>query len=61
MKKKYSEIMKQFQCLPFLIDTAPKVKRKATMEGKLKQLEKDIELIENHPYIYVYDDGVINF
>ncbi|XP_058808147.1 enkurin-like [Phymastichus coffea] len=56
IKKKWSELMKQFQCLPFLIDTPPKVKRKAALEDKLKQLEKDIELIENHPYIYVYDD-----
>ncbi|XP_001607200.1 enkurin [Nasonia vitripennis] len=57
MKNKWSEVMKQFQCLPFLIDTTAKIKRKASLEEKLKQLEKDIQLIENHPYIYVYDDG----
>lgn len=57
MKNKWSEVMKQFQCLPFLIDTTAKIKRKASLEEKLKQLEKDVQLIENHPYIYVYDDG----
>ncbi|KAJ8667225.1 hypothetical protein QAD02_008887 [Eretmocerus hayati] len=56
MKKKWSELMKQYQCLPFVTDTAPKIKRKASLEDKLKQLEKDIELIDNHQYIYVYDD-----
>ncbi|XP_011502257.1 PREDICTED: enkurin [Ceratosolen solmsi marchali] len=59
MKKKWAEIMKQFQCLPFLIDTVAKIKRKITIEQKLNQLEKDIELLENHQYIYVYDDADI--
>ena len=56
MKKNWSELMKTFQCLPFMIDTPPKIKRKALLEEKLKQLERDVQLIENHPYIYVYDD-----
>ncbi|XP_023289540.1 enkurin, partial [Orussus abietinus] len=56
MKKKWDEMMKQFQCLPFLTDTPPKAKRKAKMEEALSQLEKDIEIIQRHPYIYVYSD-----
>lgn len=56
MQKKRAEMMKVFQCLPFLIDTAAKIKRKKTLETKLMQLEKDIELVENHQYIYVYND-----
>lgn len=56
MKKKWEEMMKQFQALPFLTDTPPKAKRKAKMEQDLKQLEKDIDLIERHDYIYVYSD-----
>lgn len=56
MQKKWDEIMKKFQCLPFLTDTPPKVKRKSKMEEQLKQLEKDIDNIQRHPYIYVYDD-----
>ena len=56
MKKKYAELIKNYQCLPFVIDTAAKIKRKAALEDKLKQMEKDIELIERHPYIFVYDD-----
>ncbi|KAK0163674.1 hypothetical protein PV327_007330 [Microctonus hyperodae] len=56
MKKKWDELMKQFQALPFLSDTPPKAKRKSQMEENLKQLEKDIDDIERHSYIYVYDD-----
>lgn len=56
MKKKWDEMMKKFQCLPFLTDTPPKAKRKSAMEKDLLQLEKDIEIIERHPYIYVYSD-----
>ncbi|KAK0090013.1 hypothetical protein PV325_004146 [Microctonus aethiopoides] len=56
MKKKWDELMRQFQALPFLSDTPPKAKRKSKMEENLKQLEKDIDDIERHPYIYVYDD-----
>ncbi|XP_051155737.1 enkurin [Leptopilina boulardi] len=56
MKKNWEEMMNQFQRLPFLIDTPPKVKRKLKLENNLKQLEKDIEFIERHPYIYVCDD-----
>ncbi|XP_034940322.1 enkurin [Chelonus insularis] len=56
MKKRWEELMKQFQGLPFLTDTPPKIKRKAKMEQDLKQLEKDIDMIERHPHIYVYND-----
>lgn len=55
MMNKQAEMMKTYQCLPFLIDTPAKIKRKRALENKLKQLEKDIELIENHQYIYVYN------
>ncbi|XP_029156621.1 enkurin [Nylanderia fulva] len=56
MKKKWEEAMKQFQGLPFLADTLPKAQKKAKMERELKQLEKDIAIIEQHPHIYVYDN-----
>ena len=56
MKKNWEEKMYQFQRLPFLTDTPPKVKRKVKLENDLKQLEKDIEFIERHPYIYVRDE-----
>lgn len=46
----------RYQGLPILTDTIPKMIRKTQMEAKLLELEKDIRLIEQHPYIYVYDD-----
>lgn len=51
------ELQQQYQGLPILTDTIPKINRKSKMEADLKQLEKDIVLIERHPYIYVYDDN----
>ncbi|XP_015519849.1 enkurin [Neodiprion lecontei] len=57
MKKKWDELQKEFQCLPFVIDTLPRITRKTQMEDALKQLEKDIDMIEKHPYIYVYSDS----
>lgn len=56
MKKKWDEVMQQYRTLPFLTDTLPKAQRKAKLERALNQLEKDIESVEQHQNIYVYDD-----
>lgn len=45
-----------FQRLPLLIDTPPKVQRKAKLERELQQLERDIGIIEQHLHIFVYDN-----
>ena len=34
-------------------DTLPKKNRKEKLESEMKQLERDIELIESHPVIYI--------
>ena len=56
MKENWEDMMSQFQRLPFLTDSPSKVRRKVKLENDLKELEKDIEFIERHPYIYVCDD-----
>lgn len=56
LKQNWEELQKQYQGLPILTDTIPKKIRKTKMEVDLKQLEKDIVLVERHPYIYVYND-----
>ncbi|XP_014601718.1 PREDICTED: enkurin isoform X2 [Polistes canadensis] len=56
MKRRWDEMMKQFQSLPFIIDTPPKVQRKAKLEHELQQLEKDITILERHSYICVNND-----
>ncbi|RZC38566.1 enkurin, partial [Asbolus verrucosus] len=61
LKHNWEELQKQYQGLPILTDTIPKIIRKSKLEAELKQLEKDIVLIERHPYIYVYDDDVVSF
>ncbi|XP_068918384.1 enkurin [Tenebrio molitor] len=61
LKHNWEELQKQYQGLPILTDTIPKINRKSKLEAELKQLEKDIVLVERHPYIYVYDDNVISF
>ena len=34
-------------------DTLPKKNRKERLESEMKQLERDIQLIESHPTIYI--------
>ncbi|XP_060535785.1 enkurin [Cylas formicarius] len=57
LKQNWEELQKQYQGLPILTDTIPKKIRKSKLEADLKQLEKDIVLVERHPYIYVYNDS----
>ncbi|XP_044256133.1 enkurin [Tribolium madens] len=60
LKHNWEELQKQYQGLPILTDTIPKINRKSKLEAELKQLEKDIVLVERHPYIYVYDDNILS-
>ncbi|KAK4877726.1 hypothetical protein RN001_010232 [Aquatica leii] len=57
LKENWEELQKKYQGLPILTDSIAKVHRKLKLEEELKQLEKDIVLIEKHPYIYVYEDN----
>lgn len=57
MKHNWEELQKVYQGLPVLIDTVPKAMRKTKLENDLKCLEKDILLMENMPYIYVYNSS----
>lgn len=56
LKKTWTEMQRMYQGLPVLTDTIPKKIRKNTMEMELRQLEKDILLIEENPLIYVCVD-----
>lgn len=61
LKKNWENLQREYQSLPLLIDTVPKMIRKAKLEKALKELEKDILMIENNPYIYVFDDAKARF
>lgn len=41
-----------------MCDTLPKIKRKAWLEREIDQVEKDIQLIESHPYIYLKKNNI---
>lgn len=56
LKANWEEIHHQYQGLSVITDTAPKKARKQRMEAKMKQLEKDIELVERHKLIYISQD-----
>ncbi|KAL4630951.1 enkurin [Arapaima gigas] len=53
LKENWGELHHQFQGLSVITDTLPKRLRKERLELEMKQLEKDIELIERHKTIYV--------
>ena len=53
LKKSWEELHHQYQGLSVVTDTAPKKARKERMEAEMKQLEKDIEMMEKHKVIYI--------
>ncbi|XP_071943017.1 enkurin-like [Antedon mediterranea] len=53
LKKNWEEIHHQYQGLSMVTDTAPKKARKERLESEMKQLERDIELLEKHNIIYI--------
>ncbi|XP_066540095.1 enkurin [Hoplias malabaricus] len=53
LKKNWDELHHQFQGLSVVTDTASKKHRKEQLELKMKQLEKDIELMERYKVIYI--------
>ncbi|XP_059055379.1 enkurin [Achroia grisella] len=55
LKYNWELMQKAFLQLPMLTDTMPKILKKTKMEQELRQLEKDIALIESNPFIYLYE------
>lgn len=53
LKINWEHLHHEYQGLSVVTDTAPKKNRKERMENEMKQLEKDIELIEKHKHIYI--------
>ena len=53
LKANWEDLHHQYQGLSVITDTAPKKARKERMEAEMKQLEKDIELLERHNRLYV--------
>lgn len=53
LKRNWEELHHRYQGLSVVTDTAPKKARKERMEAEMKQLERDIELIEKHSIVYV--------
>ena len=56
LKANWEELHHQYQGLSVVADTAPKKARKERMEAEMKQLERDIELVEKHRVIYIAQD-----
>lgn len=58
LKSNWEEIHHQYQGLSVVTDTAPKKNRKERMEAEMDQLEKDIELLEKHPKIFIANNAI---
>lgn len=55
LKHNWQLKQKAFLQLPIMTDTIPKILKKTKMEEELRELEKDIALVESNPYIYIYE------
>ncbi|KAJ8279238.1 hypothetical protein COCON_G00063040 [Conger conger] len=53
LKRNWEELHHQYQALSIVTDTGPKKCIKEKLETQMKQLEKDIDLIERHKTIYI--------
>ena len=53
LKQNWEELHREYQGLSVITDTPAKKARKEKMEANMKQLEKDIEIMERHSIIYV--------
>jgi len=53
LKSNWEYIHHEYQSLSVVTDTAPKKNRKEKMETEMKQLERDIELLEKHRVVYI--------
>lgn len=53
LKANWEDLYHQYQGLSVVIDTLPKKHRKERLESEMKQLERDIQMMEKHPTVYI--------
>ncbi|CAG5133443.1 unnamed protein product [Candidula unifasciata] len=53
LKTNWEDLLDRYQSLSVVTDTLGRKYRKERMENQLKQLERDIELLEKHKIVYV--------
>ena len=53
LKKNWDELNHKYQGLSVVTDTVSKKAHKEQIEAEMKQLERDIELVERHKVIYI--------
>ncbi|XP_075683647.1 enkurin [Rhinoderma darwinii] len=53
IKKNWDQLHHEFQGLSVVIDTPPKKAHKEALEAEMRQLERDIDMIERHRIIYI--------
>ena len=49
----WEDLYHQYQGLSVVTDTLPKKHRKERLENEMKQLERDIQMMEKHSAIYI--------
>lgn len=53
LKANWEDLYHQYQGLSVVTDTLPKKHRKERLEFEMKQLERDIQMMEKHSTIYI--------
>ncbi|CAI6355105.1 unnamed protein product [Macrosiphum euphorbiae] len=56
MRYNWGELYTEFLLLPMVTDSVPKINRKSRLENQLNNLEKDINILEKYPSLYVCDN-----
>lgn len=55
LKTNWEQVYNDYQQLPLNIDTAMKIRTKGELEQTMKEIEKDIQLLERHNHIFLGD------
>lgn len=53
LKANWEDLYHQYQGLSVVTDTLPKKHRKERLENEMKQLERDIQMMEKHATVYI--------
>ena len=55
LQRHWNDVYNEFQSFPLVVDRPLAIKSKAELERRLKEIEKDIQFLKDHNYIFASD------